>query len=237
MAAPGPSLARPIAALLAALASAPAFAECPIDNLPCGEPVTLARYSLQCPHPYGDGSSTCSGDHPAGTFALVANDAGDVTDAFYRVRDLFVIEGLPAGTPITVLARFHVEGSTASGCGSSSRTRPEGFISAQLLHGTDQRSVTASSMDDPYQSPQFCTMPGTLNEVLDLTIAGAAGQPFELSALLYCNAKNGASTLQGTLGFGDLPAGARVTSCKGYVQGGPVSAIATTWGRLKTIYR
>lgn len=230
------SLRGPLLSLLWTLAAAPAFAQCPLSDLPCGEPTTQTQITFLCPDPLGLGFTSGQGNHATGVFSVVAVDEGDGIDAFLRVRDRFFVEGLPAGTPFAIEARLAVSGVTASGCGPA-RDVPSGTIITQLLHGANQQSATASSSDAPPYPPQVCTYSGALNQTLVLTIPGVAGEGFDLSALFYSNASNGESSVGGTLSFAGLPAGSRVTSCKGFVQHSPVSAAASSWGRLKRIYR
>ena len=81
--------------------------------------------------------------------------------------------------------------------------------------------------------------PGAI--AVDTTIAinlqHAPGELFELYYSLTClgNVPDGAVQATAVLQFSDLPAGAYVTSCQGYDLAVPTQA--TTWGRVKSLYR
>jgi hypothetical protein len=67
------------------------------------------------------------------------------------------------------------------------------------------------------------------------------GEPFPLTLFVdgytFVYGANGGTTAEGLLAFGDLPAGAQITSCGGYFNDTPVPVRKSTWGALKLLYR
>jgi hypothetical protein len=77
----------------------------------------------------------------------------------------------------------------------------------------------------------------SLPTTVQVMIQANAGDPFRVIAIAQASGNEIASgTVIGTLSFTGLPAGASVTSCRGFVQN-VVPTLAATWGRLKSAYR
>ena len=150
-------------------------------------------------------------DIPLGSFHV--STVGGIVDVIsFKVvaQDDFRVTGLPPGSPVSVVAHLSVTLLKAG------------------AHLKDAAAHDASALAD-------------LDPVvtdLSLPIAATAEQPFllqvELSSILdSAGGANGA----GTLSFSGLPPGATVVSCNGYVGDQSTLARATSWGKLKRIYR
>jgi hypothetical protein len=71
---------------------------------------------------------------------------------------------------------------------------------------------------------------------VDLVFTRPAGTPFGLE--IHGDANHGYNlNNHAQFVFLDLPPGAVVTSCKGYLQEQPTPAQATSWGNVKAAYR
>jgi hypothetical protein len=81
----------------------------------------------------------------------------------------------------------------------------------------------------------------SLEKTIVLTITASPGQPFLLTVFGFSVAQASdwwaITWAHGVLVFGDLPAGAKITSCGGYLDDAPVPARRSTWGALKLRYR
>jgi hypothetical protein len=145
------------------------------------------------------------------------------------LEDDFVVSGPAAGTPVTFDAVLDLEGSAA--CFSEPGAGGGGRVRGLVREGaSNERSVQhATSIPSvPYVA---------VNESLTLPVSAVAGSPVHLRFAVRGEALDGAASLQGTFRFANLPAGASVTSCRGYSSAAPVPARATTWGGLKSRYR
>jgi len=77
----------------------------------------------------------------------------------------------------------------------------------------------------------------SVNQAVSLSIQVQEGVPFRLGLCANARASGGYSTFQGVLSFADLPPGAMVQSCQGFMQDEPVQSTQTTWGRVKALHR
>jgi hypothetical protein len=68
-----------------------------------------------------------------------------------------------------------------------------------------------------------------------------AGTPFRLTFSVanftYGTPDQSFAQVSGLFSFANVPAGAAIVSCNGYVSDRAVPVRATTWGQLKTLYR
>ncbi len=155
--------------------------------------------------------------------------AGSLSGLFGDVYDDFDVTGVPAGTPVNVVAELTVDGAVwTPGCGGSGCG---GYYWVRFYHGTD--SLVVQHSDHLYS--------GRLDhhDVVQLAFTIVAGQPERLRIQSHGARTPGGSHLSEAncvLRFRDLPAGVDITSCKGFV-GMAVPALPTSWGRLKRIYR
>jgi len=141
--------------------------------------------------------------------------------------DEFQIVGLPPGPPITFQARLNTKGF-----GLNYYPIPQHFgIGSTEIGLRDAASNSASQM--------FAG--DSLEKTIVLTITASPGQSFSLTLFAHGSAQSNFYTARtgadGLLVFGDLPAGAKVTSCGGYLDDAPVAARRSTWGALKLRYR
>lgn len=232
-------LIRPVvlATIAGVIVVPPLRAQCPASTLPC-EPftTTLASYQQFCANPGVGGSGDLAFDLVAGTFYCGASGYAHPGSGGFTARDRYTMAGVAPGTPATVVARLRLRGNSPYGCTSDFYTIPSGSLAATLTCGAATAQVEASSILS-YSGGLYCTSGGSLDTDLLLPIACVAGQPFELAIELSTSASRGTSGMTGTLTFDGLPDGATITSCQGFTQGGPVATRATSWGKLKAIYR
>jgi ferredoxin len=209
---------------LAAL-SAPAIAQCPSSTvtLPTGASSTTLEQTFD----FTDGPDWGQGDHAVGVFSL--HNAGSLAPTVVTARDRFDVTGVPAGTPVSVLAVFEIAGwAYTTGCGGSGCC---GTLAAAIRAGPD-------SAKDEFVGNTFsgsADFSGAV--VVPLTLV--AGTPRDIEFQMSGRrCPGGAHDVEatGTIRFiGDDP-NAMVTSCKGF---GPIAVPVrrSSWGRLKTLYR
>jgi hypothetical protein len=141
-------------------------------------------------------------------------------------RDAYRIDGLPAGSQVTFMARLIV---SATGC------KPAyggGSSSAEISDGVSFDVVEASP-SGPYDSG--CV---TVADSAQITLTRTVGEPFVLRFKLQAGGIDGGSGhVTALVRFGDLPSGAVVTSCYGYRQEGATPVAVRTWGGVKALYR
>ena len=85
--------------------------------------------------------------------------------------------------------------------------------------------------------PICCGTTATLDTTLSLAIQTTAGSNFRLTILLSGGGTGADYSGIAWLRFTGLPAGAGVSSCKGYAVTPPTPALRASWGRVKAIYR
>lgn len=147
-------------------------------------------------------------------------------------HDAYDVEGVPAGTPVAVIAEMVVDGAvfTNSGCGGSGCG---GTFASVMRHGAE--------FDESRIDPIIYEPGGRqeLHDTLQLPITIVSGQPEEIQFELWGRrAPGGSHGAEGTgrIRFIVQEPGVRVISCQGF-GGLPVPTRSSTWGRLKTIYR
>ena len=78
----------------------------------------------------------------------------------------------------------------------------------------------------------------TAGESHSLAVVGmTAGQPVRITISVGVDGQASSASIAGRFSFFDLPPGVVVTSCNGYSSDRAVTNRATSWGRLKTLYR
>jgi hypothetical protein len=179
-------------------------------------------------------SSHATLDVKTGTIALessVSSALPGVSGAISTTNSLswtdeFHVVGLPPGPPIAFQARLNV-----TGLGVDVKSGASVRVGNTEIGLRDEASNSASE-----------TFAGeSVTKTIVLTITASPGQPFFLSVFAHGVARGNfyvASTkAEGVLVFGDLPAGAKVASCGGYLNDAPVPVRRSTWGALKLRYR
>jgi len=162
--------------------------------------------------PLGSGSSGASYSIPGASFSVSASVSGECgAQARITMNDDFRVIGLPAGTPVAIGAVLHLHGYW------SGATMSDAF-------GHQVQLFTDYEVNDGEAT---------------LPIAAIAEQPFRLTIDSRAGADYSITGSSGSGGFRftDLPVGAAVVSCNGYVSDQSVAARPTTWGKLKRIYR
>jgi len=143
------------------------------------------------------------------------------------IADLFVAGGLPAGTPVEVVAELHAHGILEHWMAT--------HTSADFLASLESGSV-GDFMEEHAGSPN---VPTSFDRILRIPIHARAGEAFEVRAHMF-----GAS---GISGYAECDAlaewsfrvetpGATLTSCYGYA-GIPTALAPASWGGIKARYR
>jgi hypothetical protein len=229
------SLAILVAAVLA-LAAIPAGAQvipCPNSDIRLDGPF-LAQYpsavvdtstgSLFGPFHAGYNLVT-------GTMVLEKPIGSGADDSYVFPRDRYSIEGLPPGTVVPLTANLDVNGfvestgeCTAPGCSGTFGARigdPFAWYAEQSV------SVGQTGRSDLVTQLQF---------PLSITVGEPAAIAYEIYYFVPSDGIGHGGVAHATLSFSGLPAGATLVSCNGY-SSQPTPTRATSWGRLKTIYR
>lgn len=140
-------------------------------------------------------------------------------------RDVFEITGIPGNGSIPCTIRLHFTGSLARPLHQGGPFVLSGVEFAQL----ERRASAPGGWDGWWPD---------LDEsvVLDVVIDG--NTPFSLTYWLMITSyyTSELSRIEGRLTFLGLPAGARVTSCRGFSQVG-VGVEQWTWARVKSLYK
>ena len=213
-----------------------ARAQCPSSTLSC-YPVTSSQQAiidLVCPNDGG----VIHINLITGMFSASGSGSSHGGRGEFTAMDRYTLSGLPAGTPATITAKLHLTGSTASGCVPLNSTSwPQGTVSGGFYYSGTYNTVSVSSPLTQCSGASCCTGPASMNQDVTRSISCLAGQAFDLGTTLFAGASGGGSNISGTLTFESLPAGASIVSCQGFTQSAPVAANATSWGKLKQIYR
>ena len=137
-----------------------------------------------------------------------------------QVADSYTVVGLPAGTPVLVLAYLDVHGETPLLCGGAGC-------------GVTRRAELAGT----FATSAFWPDPGTIDGQLATLVQAVAGTPFSIQATLEIPTCGGGSEgrLEGSLSFQLLSKGG-IVSCQGFA-GTVTPARMTSWGQVKANYR
>lgn len=152
----------------------------------------------------------------------------DVSGIETIVEEDFTVSGPPAGTPVAFAAVLDVRGLAESfsepGGGGGGRVRA--IVSESPANEiVAERGTTGL---DPSMS---------MTESLVLPVSALAGTPVRLRFATRAETFDGRAEIEGTFRFAGLPAGAMITSCRGYSSDAPVAGRHSTWGRIKSLYR
>jgi len=165
---------------------------------------------------------------PAGTFDLSYSEAMTIA---MSVRDEFVVTGPAAGTPVPMRVRLRFSGA-ACAYGPSVGSGAAGTMSLRLLDPLPGENPASVPFSVPYSTSCFVSYADSV----DLVFTRPAGTPFGLE--IHGDSHGGYNfSDHARFTFLDLPPGARVSSCKGYLQEQPTPARPTSWGGVKAAYR
>jgi len=204
-----------------------AWASCPTSLMNCGVPIESSATADSCAYSDCNGSGHASFNAALGRVAASAQggSCSGVGQASARSDDDYEVAGVASGTPLIFMATLTVSefvcpGSVVGCCA--------GAASAALYGPVEGDSILVST-----HGATCLSLPTTVQ----VMIQANAGDPFRVVAIAQASGNETASgTIVGTLSFTGLPAGASVTSCRGFVQSA-APALATTWGELKSTYR
>ena len=143
------------------------------------------------------------------------------------VEDEFQLTGLAPGTPVSFNVVLHLLGE------GQSFSEPGGGGGAQLTASLLEGSSNAAQV----VKGTLGSLPLSVDEPLNLSVAAVAGTPIRLVVAVRAEALDGRGRLDGLLEFTGLQPGAGLVSCRGYSSAAPVAARRTSWGRLKATYR
>ena len=173
-------------------------------------------------------------NHATATCHVRPNDT-PVNDCIMRFTDTYTLSG-PGSSPVvlTAVARSDVPGASCLVDGGPPGSPPI------LVQYAGDVSVVHSGVD----SVAAAYLPPVSGVELSLPVRVTPGVPFQVAVVVHAHASAGFgppcfvySEVTSTLRFDGLPSGYGVQSCKGFSQGPVVPTRATTWGRVKTVYR
>jgi len=200
---------------------------CPTTQLNCGGSIESSAVADSCSYSDCDGSGHASFNAVLGRVAAAAQggSCSGVGLASVRSEDEFQVGGVAPGTPLTFRAVLTVNEvvcpGTVVGCCA-------GTASAALYGPVEGDSILVST-----HGASCISLPTTVQ----VSVQANAGDPFRVVAIAQASGNEIASgTIVGTLSFTGLPAGASVTSCRGFSQSAAPTLVAT-WGKLKSVYR
>lgn len=229
-----------LAGLALAAAATAASAECPASTILYGatdpaNPVPVPASALDTTFAIHDCFDLVHARFQADAGLVLAASRGCSADGHAPsgietvFEDDFTVTGLPAGTPIAFAAVLELQGVAES---FSAPWDPGGGRIRGIVHESaaneaviQQTTLTGS------------TLPVTIDQPISITVNALAGTPVRLRFAVRAESLEGRAELEGTFHFANLPAGAVITSCKGFASDGVVPAHASSWGRLKSSYR
>jgi hypothetical protein len=150
---------------------------------------------------------------------------------YVNPRDRYDITGLPPGTVVPLTAILDVNGyvesagiCTADGCSGTFGARigdPFSWYAEQSVSvGQTGRSDLVTQLQFPFS----------------ITVGQPSLVQYQIYYFATATGLGHGGIGQATFSFSGLPAGATLVSCNGY-SAQPTPTRATSWGRLKTIYR
>ena len=178
---------------------------------------------------YGCPSASARYDWVPGTCSVTSSlpcGGGPEFFATVEAKDSFYVTGLPPGTPLTIHARIHVTAFAEA-------TNP---FSASVFSRGWLREAGAGSVD-AHASSGYLQPPESIDETRTLDFPNLAGAEFLLAMGARCDTDGGDGSVSVALSFPDLPPGALVHSCNGYLSGPPVGTRRSSWGAIKLHYR
>jgi len=145
---------------------------------------------------------------------------------YYRLTadDDFRVDGPPSGASVSLVLRLDAHYETYGWNGG------EGHVTIAV-------PIAGTKKWDLQPSPVPPNLDVSEDSSLTLGIVAQAGVPFHVSFDLWTGAYGETDAeMLGQYHFDGLPAGAVISSCRGYSQGS-VRTMSTTWGRLRASYR
>lgn len=200
---------------------------CPTTQMNCGGSIESSAAADSCSYSDCNGSGHASFNAVLGRVAAAAQggSCSGVGLASVRSDDDFQVGGVAPGTPLAFMATLTVSQFV---CPGSHFACCAGTASAALYGPVEGDSIFVST-----HGGTCISLPTTVQ----VMIQANAGEPFRVVAIAQASGNEIASgTVVGILGFTGLPAGASVTSCRGFVQS-PAPTLVATWGKLKSAYR
>ena len=237
----GPHVATIVAAITGLTAgTAPrAGAEpCPENGITCATSYPETYLISQEPR----AELSCAGyDLPMGSFWVAASGGSpdQPGGAGLRATDEYALVGAPMGNPIPLEVQLHVVG-TGGGAGTCNWGSGFGDLQIEVVdvHGQSSARIDFYSPSGPCNETGCCSgSSANLDSLLTLHVVVDPAVPLRLEFSLYAIVGAGAASAQVSLAFGDLPPGVSIASCQGYVEEAPVQVAATSWGRVKALYR
>jgi hypothetical protein len=221
----GRALALCIAAIVCAGALPARAAECPaseVEFTPYIAPTYSAVFDTVA------GTRHAAFDLPHAW--ILVHHPGALGGTFVRARDSYDVVGVAAGTHVQVFVKLDASGTISTdGCGGAGCW---GSLRGRLSDGVHSAEQTATATIFAAQ-----TVPVDVSVELPLELV--AGQPTWLEVeLMGYRAPGGSHVVDGsgTWRFTNVPPGAVVVSCQGYVDPS-TPASPFSWGRLKAAYR
>lgn len=161
---------------------------------------------------------------PMGTLRASASTGS----GFVNASDVFMVSGVPAGTPLNFTAHLHIQGSLVTEVSPFSTQRANAY--AWLLEGTSnlrEFSREVSSSTPPRTA--------TINDDMTITIQNVSPNPINLNLILSASTSDhgGTADLQTQLSFTGLPQGSVINSCQGYLYSFPTAIQNVSWSWIK----
>lgn len=208
--------------------------ECPASHLICYGSVTSSIQTTEpaaaqdCDHLNSHARESI--DHPAGRASAEALSVSGLW-AFSNLEDDYVLAGPPAGTALTITARWDLD---------LQNIRDPDQIPTWVRGILFVPPVPGAPIPNTAEWYFRAAAPGTETQTHELRFAlpVKVGTPFYLSAEVgvFASGRQGGYS-RGRLSFEGLPPLASVTSCKGFRQDTPVPALPLSWGAVKATYR
>jgi len=201
-----------------------AAAQCPQSTLFCDLQPTYTsapRYSVTCASGPSAGTGKASYDLPAGEFTGFGSATRRLLSGAGGIgcTDDFVVTGLPPGTPVTITASLHVKVT----------------FSKNFSTGTGDFDVSLGEDSGVTR----LTGHAAVDTIVTYVLHHPAGEHFPFSIGVYVVGTEATMSLTSQLSVDDLPPGAVLSSCNGFLRQGqsPVPAVPLSWGRLKAFHR
>lgn len=215
--------------LAGACVAGAAFAACPNSSLTVFDSTrTSSDPSAQfsdnhfCPPYGGTALASAAYDLKAETFMLTASGASECGGgAALATHDTFTLVGPATATPLTFDLQL-VIAATFSGGGLATSE-----ANVSLREGASNAQSVYLSPGNPTDVTLSVAVSQAVGEALDLYVDGD----------IYALGLGSGAGVNAHIEVAGLPAGYAIVSCQGYASDPTVPVRATSWGRLKAIYR
>jgi len=220
------TLRRVVASALALAAcfaaSGPACAGCPLTEMQWNgiEPFVSEEATFDT---VGVEGRALGFDVPAGHLELAS---WGKFDTHVRVRDTFLVQGAPLGTPVLGVLELVAEGTVSTwGCGGSNCW---GYLTVRVDAGD------AGGVDTDGKNVFGGSVPARADVAVPIVFISGVPKDVFVELAGSGSADHG-TTATATYRFSGLPNGVGVASCRGFVHA-PTPAVAASWGRVKAAY-